>query len=257
MKNIVVNGANGKMGKEVVNLILGKKNTELVGVCDKKGVGREIKSTNLKIRDNLSHILNEKDVDIVIDFTTPIAVMDNIRTVLNYKTNMIIGTTGITEKNLDEIKKIIANNKIIIAPNFAIGAVLMMKFSKKAAKYMDDAEIIELHHDQKIDSPSGTSLRTAELISENLTKSKNISNKQNYTESLSGVRGGKKNNINIHSVRLKGLVAHQKVIFGNEGQTLTIKHDSFDRSSFMPGVAMAIDKIDEVTGLVYGLENII
>ena len=144
---------------------------------------------------------------------------------------------------------------IIIAPNFAIGAVLMMEFSKKAAKYMDDVEIIELHHDQKIDSPSGTSIRTAELINENFTK--NADDKKNYIESLSGARGAQKNGVNIHSIRLKGLVAHQEVIFGAEGQSLSIKHDSYDRSSFMPGVAMAIDKIDQVSNLVYGLENIL
>ena len=255
MKNIVVNGANGKMGKKVVDLILNKKTAKLVGVCDKKNIGKKISSTNLKIQGQLSEILVKNNVDIVIDFTTPNSVMSNIRTVLKQNSNMIVGTTGITKNNLVEIKDLIGNNKMIIAPNFALGAVLMMEFSKKAANYMENVEIIELHHDQKIDSPSGTSLRTAELISENLSKNKN--NKQNYKESLSGVRGGQKENINIHSVRLKGLVAHQEVIFGTEGQTLTIKHDSFDRSSFMPGVSMAIDKIDEINGLVYGLENIL
>ncbi|MGM0438205.1 MAG: 4-hydroxy-tetrahydrodipicolinate reductase [Bacillota bacterium] len=255
MKKVVVNGANGKMGKRVVDLILNKENTELVGVCDKKGIDKKIKSTNLKIKNNLSQILDKKEIDVVIDFTTPASVMDNIRIVLNNNINMIVGTTGITKDNLDEIKNIVDNTKIIIAPNFALGAVLMMKFSKKAAKYMDDVEIIELHHDQKIDSPSGTSIRTAELISENLEKSKNT--KQNYIESLTGARGAQKEDINIHSVRLKGLVAHQEVIFGTEGQTLKIKHDSYDRSSFMPGVSMAIDKINEIKGLVYGLENIL
>lgn len=255
MKKVVVNGANGKMGKRVVDLILNKKNTKLVGVCDKKGIDKKIKSTNLKIKNNLSQILDKKGIEVVIDFTTPDSVMDNIRSVLNNNINMIVGTTGITKDNLDEIKNIVDNNKIIIAPNFALGAVLMMEFSKKAAKYMDDVEIIELHHDQKIDSPSGTSIRTAELISENLKKSKNT--KQNYIESLTGARGAQKEDINIHSVRLKGLVAHQEVIFGTEGQTLKIKHDSYDRSSFMPGVSMAIDKINEVEGLVYGLENIL
>lgn len=255
MKKIVVNGANGKMGKKVVDLILNKDNTELVGVCDKKGLGKKIDSSDLIIKDNLAQILKEKNVDLVIDFTTPDSVMNNIRIVLDKNVNMIVGTTGITNENLAEVRKIIGNNKIIIAPNFAIGAVLMMEFSQKAAKYMDDAEIIELHHDQKIDSPSGTSIRTAELINENFAKNKE--DRKDYIESLSGARGAKKDRINIHSVRLKGLVAHQQVIFGAEGQSLTIKHDSYDRSSFMPGVALAIDKIDQVSGLVYGLENIL
>jgi len=255
MKKIVVNGANGKMGKRVVDLILNKSNTKLVGVCDKKGLGKKINSGDLIIKDNLAQILAEKDIDLVIDFTTPDSVMDNIKIVLDKNTNMIVGTTGITDKNLTEIRKIIGKNKMIIAPNFAIGAVLMMEFSKKAAKYMDDVEIIELHHDKKIDSPSGTSIRTAELINENFTK--NADDKKNYIESLSGARGAQKNGVNIHSIRLKGLVAHQEVIFGAEGQSLSIKHDSYDRSSFMPGVAMAIDKIDQVSNLVYGLENIL
>jgi len=255
MKSVVVNGADGKMGKEVVNLILSKANSELVGVCDKKGVGKKIESTDLKIKDNLADILDNKEVDVVIDFTTPDSVMDNIRKVINKNINMIVGTTGITEDNLAEIKNILGNNKIIIAPNFALGAVLMMEFSKKAAKYMEDVEIIELHHDNKIDSPSGTSIRTAELISQNLNNQEN--DKQDYIENLPGARGASKDNINIHSVRLKGLLAHQQVIFGTEGQTLTLKHDSFDRSSFMPGVAMAVDKIDKVNGLVHGLENIL
>lgn len=255
MKRIVVNGANGKMGKKVVDLILNKKDTNLVGVCDKKEIGKKIKSGNLEIKGDLEKLLVEKNADLVIDFTTPDAVMDNIKIVLDKNTNMIVGTTGISNDNLEEIKTLVGDNNIIIAPNFALGAVLMMEFSKKAAKYMEDVEIIELHHDQKIDSPSGTSIRTAELISENLNK--DIDKKQDYIESLSGARGAKKDKVNIHSVRLKGLVAHQEVIFGTEGQSLSLKHDSYNRSSFMPGVAMAIDKIDQVKGLVYGLENIL
>ena len=271
MKKIIVNGANGRMRKEVLKMILEKNELVLVGACDKKNINKKIKDIvnfsnkdeindeieDLIISKNLSDLLEKTDVDIVVDFTTPNSVMENIRTTLEKGTNMIVGTTGITESDLEEIKELVEkyNAKIIIAPNFSIGAVLMMQFSQIAADYMDDAEIIELHHDQKIDSPSGTSLRTAELINDNI-KNK-AKNKKEYLEKIPGVRGGSKENINIHSIRLKGLVAHQEVIFSADGQSLKIKHDSYNRSSFMPGVALAIDKIEDIDGLVYGLEKLI
>ncbi|MGM0409596.1 MAG: 4-hydroxy-tetrahydrodipicolinate reductase [Bacillota bacterium] len=254
---VVVNGANGRMGQEVLKLIKNKDNTKLVGTCDKVGVGnppKSLKNSNLIVKDNLKEILNKKEVDLVIDFTTPNSVMDNIRIVLNNNINMIVGTTGITESDLKEIKKIVGKNKIIIAPNFAIGAVLMMELSKKAAKYLDDVEIIESHHNKKIDSPSGTAIKTAEGIAKNLNNNRK---EKDYIESIKGVRGGKKDNISIHSIRLKGLVAHQKVIFGAKGQSLTIRHDSFNRESFMPGVEMAIDNLKNIDGLVYGLEKLL
>jgi len=168
---------------------------------------------------------------------------------------MIVGTTGIIEADLKEIQvmSIKSDANILIVPNFAIGAVLMMKFAKQAAKYMESVEIIELHHDRKIDAPSGTSLRTADLINKNVDK-KFIS--QQKIEKLEGVRGGVKGGIHIHSIRLPGLIAHQEVLFGGKGQTLKIRHDSYDRTSFMPGIKLALEKIDKIDNLVIGLENI-
>jgi 4-hydroxy-tetrahydrodipicolinate reductase len=158
--------------------------------------------------------------------------MSNVKTILAAKVHAVVGTTGLTSQNLEEIKLLCAENKVncLVAPNFAIGAVLMMRFAKEAIKHMPQAEIIEFHHETKADKPSGTALKTAQLM-------------------------GKE--VPIHSVRLPGLVAHQEVIFGGLGQTLTLRHDSISRESFMPGVVMAIRKIAGVRGLVYGLENLL
>jgi 4-hydroxy-tetrahydrodipicolinate reductase len=261
-KKVMVSGACGKMGQEVVKTIVEDQNNDLVGVVDVKNVGQDIyeiiglaQEKQCLIENNLEKAIKKTNPDVIIDFTSPKVVMDNIKTGLNNQVHMIVGTTGITETDQKTINKLTKKNKVnaLIVPNFAIGAVLLMKFSAEAAKYMDDVEIIELHHNQKIDAPSGTSLKTAELINNN-----NDFNKYNIEEieKLEGARGGTKNGIHIHSVRLPGLVAHQEVIFGGEGQSLTLRHDSFDRKSFMPGVRMALDKIDIISGMIYGLEKI-
>jgi len=260
-KKVVVNGACGRMGKEVVKTVINDTKDELVGVYDKKNVGENIKSiigieqgNKCIIKDDLNQVIKNSDPDVIIDFTTPEIIMENIKTGLTNCVHMIVGTTGITDTDLEEIKELTLKNQVnaLIVPNFALGAVLLMKFCTEAAKYMEDAEIIELHHDQKIDAPSGTAIKTAELINQNRNQEK----KQKQIEKIAGARGENKNGIHIHSVRLPGLVAHQEVIFGGEGQALTIRHDSYNRKSFMPGVKMALDKITEIDGLVYGLEKI-
>ena len=262
MKRIVVSGALGKMGQEVVKLVDRREDFKLVGAVDVDKVGENIKDVlgleqaNAEISGDLSQTLQQIDVDTVVDFTTPQVIMDNIRVVCEAGVDMVVGTTGITETDLNEIEKLTSknNNKAIVAPNFAIGAILMMEFSKKAAKFLDDVEIIEQHHDGKLDAPSGTAIKTAELIQENLSGEEK---EQEEIEKLAGARGAEKDGINIHSVRLPGLVAHQEVLFGGEGQTLKLRHDSINRRSFMPGVALAINKLDEINGVVYGLENLI
>ncbi|RJQ31050.1 MAG: 4-hydroxy-tetrahydrodipicolinate reductase [Actinobacteria bacterium] len=220
MIKVAVFGAAGKMGSEVVKAITTDSELELVASVD--------------INDNANEAL--KKVDVAVDFTHPSVVMENINRAIGAGVHYVVGTTGITQENLDSIKQSLEGKEVgvFIAPNFAIGAVLMMELSKKAAAYLSDLEIIELHHNQKIDAPSGTSLKTA-------------------TE-LKKIVG---NDIPIHSVRLPGLVAHQEVIFGGLGQTLTIRHDSIDRNSFMPGVVMAIKAVSNKKGLTYGLENIL
>jgi 4-hydroxy-tetrahydrodipicolinate reductase len=168
----------------------------------------------------------------------------------------VIGTTGFSNEDLERLTELAQekNTGAIIAPNFAIGAILMMKFSQMAAKYLPDVEIIEKHHDQKLDAPSGTALKTAQLITE--VREEKRQGHPDEKEDLEGARGAELQGIRIHSVRLPGLVAHQEVMFGGEGQLLTIRHDSMNRASFMPGVKMAVESVMNIEGLVYGLENI-
>lgn len=262
---VIVNGAAGKMGKEAVKAICNDKELELVGAVDLKEVGVDagtvagIGIVGVQISDNLANIIKATKADVVVDLTHPSAVMENAKTILSNSANAVIGTTGVTEENLNEMKSLCAKHKVnaIVAPNFAIGAVLMMKFSKAAAKYMPNVEIIELHHDQKADAPSGTAIKTAEMILTEQAKKELPKGKIKEVEKIDGVRGGNMEGIHIHSVRLPGLVAHQQVIFGGVGQTLTIRHDSISRESFMPGVILCIKKAAEVKGLVYGLDNLL
>jgi len=222
--NVLVNGAKGKMGSEVVKAI-GRENDMAV-----------ISQTDLG--DNLTEALNKNHPEVVVEFTQPSVVMSNLRVILGAGVNAVVGTTGITRDDLVEIEKLCEKNKVncLIAPNFAIGAVLMMKFAKEAAKHMHHAEIIELHHNQKLDKPSGTALKTAQMMKESM---------------------GEGAEIPIHSVRLPGFVANQEVMFGGLGQVLTIKHETTSRECFMPGVILSIRKIKQLRGLVYGLENIL
>jgi len=215
---VIVNGAKGKMGQETVKAVQKESDLELVAQTD--------------LGDDLAKNIRETQAEVVIDFTVPKTVMENIRMILNNGAHAVVGTTGISEDHLAEIKSLCDRNKLncLVAPNFAIGAVLMMRFAKEAVKHLPNAEIIEYHHETKVDKPSGTAVKTAHLM-------------------------GKQ--IPIHSVRLPGLVAHQEVIFGGLGQTLTIRHDSISRDSFMPGVILAVRKIKELKGLVYGLEHLL
>jgi 4-hydroxy-tetrahydrodipicolinate reductase len=193
----------------------------------------------------------------MVDFTRPDVVFQNAKTALELKVAPVVGTTGLTAEQKEELKKISeANNTpIFIAPNFAIGAVLMMLMSKQAAKYLPNVEIIELHHDKKLDAPSGTAVQTAEMIRE-VRKSM----KQGHPdekEKLEGARGAEIDGMRIHSVRLPGFVAHQQVIFGGLGETLTIRHDSMDRASFMPGVVLACKKVLNLKGMTVGLDKLL
>lgn len=262
---VIVNGAAGKMGKEAIKAISQEKDMELVGAVDLKEVGVDagtvagIGIIGVQISDNLADLIKATKTDVVVDLTHPSAVMENAKIILKNSANAVIGTTGVTEENLAEIKALCTKNKVnaIVAPNFAIGAVLMMKFSKVAAKYMPQVEIIELHHDQKADAPSGTAIKTAEMILAEQAKKEQTGEKVKEIEKIDGVRGGNLEGIHIHSVRLPGLVAHQEVLFGGVGQTLKIRHDSISRESFMPGILLCIRKVKEVKGLVYGLDNLL
>ncbi|MGI6096714.1 MAG: 4-hydroxy-tetrahydrodipicolinate reductase [Dethiobacteria bacterium] len=262
---VAVSGACGNMGQEVCRTILDEEGMQLVAAIDLKNSGEDIgeilggEKIGVHITSDLAVALQENTVDVLVDFTSPLSVFANIKTALKNRVRLVVGTTGLTEVELEQASEWVKEYETaaIIAPNFTLGAVLMTEFAAKAARFFPDVEIIELHHDQKIDAPSGTALKTAERISENHSCSK-AGSKVQEVEKLTGARGGRKNGIRIHSVRLPGLVAHQEVIFGGIGQTLTIRHDSLSRKSFMPGVILAIRRVVELDNtLVYGLEKLL
>ncbi len=196
--------------------------------------------------------------EVVIDFTHPDAVMDNLEFLIGNGIHAVVGTTGFTDSRLDQVRSWLIDNPttgVLIAPNFAIGAVLSMHFAQKAAPYFESAEVIELHHPQKADAPSGTATRTAKLIAE--ARKGLPSNPDATSTGLPGARGADVDGIPVHSIRLTGLVAHQEVLFGTMGETLTIRHDSLDRTSFVPGVLLAVRQIARRPGLTVGLEPLL
>ncbi len=247
MIKVAVCGANGKMGKEVVNAVNNAEDMELVAKIDIfEGEFTTIEEAH-----------NSKEIDVLIDFTQPNSIYNNAKYCLSNKINIVIGTTGLKDEQIEELKQMSESNKTacFIAPNFSTGAVLMMMFSKMAAKYFDNAEIIELHHNQKKDAPSGTAVKTAAMMAEN----NNDFTKGNCpeTETIKGARGANSyNNIHIHSVRMPGYIASQEVILGASGQILTIRHDSMNRECYMAGVLLATRYAVENKNFVYGLDNI-
>lgn len=255
---VVVSGAGGRMGRETINAVLeAGPEFALVGAADPAFAGNSISEvvggdSPVMIEKDLDSVLIEAGVDVAVIFTVPDAAMNNIRSTMKAGAVPVIGTTGITPENLDEIKGLAVQHGVgaIIAPNFAIGAVLMMKLASEVAKHMPAAEIIELHHDKKLDAPSGTAIKTADMIAASRGASPS-------PEEAVPARGGDFHGVRIHSVRLPGLVAHQEVIFGGPGQTLRIRHDSYDRKSFMPGVLMAVRKAFGLKDVIYGLEHIL
>lgn len=258
--NIVLAGPRGKMGTEAIKMIESNSEFKLIGFIDRK------RNTNNDISNNIMHNLPvfydagecflELKPDVLIDLTVPEAGFNHTKIALNHSVRAVVGTSGFSAEQIEELSSIAKKNDTgcIIAPNFAIGAVLMMLFSKLAAKYFADVEIIEKHHDNKIDAPSGTAVKTVEMIKE-VRKPKNQGNAEEY-ETITGARGGDVEGMKIHSVRLPGLVAHQEVIFGGKSELLTIKHDSFHRESFMSGLKLAVDKVIEINELIYGLESV-
>ncbi|GAB6274701.1 MAG: 4-hydroxy-tetrahydrodipicolinate reductase [Peptococcaceae bacterium] len=252
------------MGREVLRTVWQAEDMLLTGAVDVRGEGQDAGSLfgsgkiGILLVSELEQVLQETRPDVMVDFTTPAAVLTNIKTALKNKVCPVVGTTGISKKDIPEINELAKREKLgcIIAPNFALGALLMMHLAAQAAKYFPQVEIIEMHHHQKLDAPSGTALKTAEIIQEHKSNFKPELNQE--IENLPGSRGGLfDGSTRIHSVRLPGLVAHQEVIFGGPGQVLTIRHDSFSRESFMPGVLMAIRQVIHLEGVLYGLENVL
>jgi 4-hydroxy-tetrahydrodipicolinate reductase len=203
-------------------------------------------------------LLTDSQTDVVIDFTHPDVVMDNLKFLIDNGIHAVVGTTGFTDERLARVKEWLADRPevaILIAPNFAIGAVLSMHFAKQAARFFESAEVIELHHPQKADAPSGTAARTARLIAE--ARKDLPPNPDATSTGLEGARGADVDGIPVHSIRLAGLVAHQEVLFGTRGETLTIRHDSLDRTSFVPGVLLAVRRVQERPGLTVGIEPLL
>jgi 4-hydroxy-tetrahydrodipicolinate reductase len=231
------------MGAEVVKAVTEAKDLELVAALD--------------LGDSLDQLVSS-GAQVVVDFTTPDSVMANLEFLISNGISAVVGTTGFDDSRVAKVKALsTANPKVgvLIAPNFAIGAVLMMEFATKAAKYFESAEIIELHHPNKVDAPSGTASRTAELMTQ-ARKDAGLGAMPDATNSgIAAARGGNVGDIPVHSIRLRGLVAHQEVLLGGLGETLTIRHDSLDRAGFMPGVLLGVRKVVSNPGLTFGLDK--
>lgn len=240
---VLVNGAKGRMGIQTVDAILGDPRTELVGQTD--------------MGDNLALAIGEAKAHVVVDFTHPSCAFINAEIILTAGAHPVIGTTGFTTEQIASLQKQAQGlgRGGVVAPNFAIGAVLMMRFAAEAARHLPHVEIIELHHDGKADAPSGTAIKTAELIA--AARPEAPPPLVESRELAPGARGARAWSVPIHSVRLPGHVAHQEVILGGLGETLRIRHDSISRESFMPGVLLAINKVPNLDRLYYGLEHLL
>lgn len=240
---VLVNGAFGRMGQMVVKAISAAKGLEMVGQT-----GREY---------DLAKSIKDSGAEVVVDFTHPSSVAKNLDIIIESGVHPVIGTTGLTMDLINSFQEKCKALKLggLIAPNFSMGAVLMMKYAREIVKYMPNVEIIEMHHENKADSPSGTALRSAEIMAQS-TSVLNPAAKA-CIETIKGARGALHHGIPIHAVRLPGYLAHEQIIFGSKGETLTLRHDSMDRECFMPGVCLACEKVVGLDRLVYGLEEIL
>ena len=270
---VIVNGAAGKMGREVIKAVAEASGLTLMGAIDTtpehqgKDAGElaglseplEVPITN-QLEPMLGYVAGERQMQpgVLVDFTHPDAVYNNIRSAIAYGIRPVVGTTGLSPAQLEELADFAekASTGCLVIPNFSIGMVLLQEAALRASQYFDHVEIIELHHNQKADAHSGTAIQTAQLLGE-LGKTFNTAIVEE-TEKIAGARGSLADEgIRIHSVRLPGLIAHQEVIFGAAGQIYTLRHDTSDRACYMPGVILAIRKVNQLKSLVYGLEKIL
>lgn len=267
---VVVNGATGKMGREIIKAVSQSSDMNLIGAIARNpkylgedigeviGCGAlEVPVTN-EYEPMMAMLSQEKELGVVVDVTHPDAVYNNVRSAIAYGVRPVVGTTGLSVAQIQELAEFAdkASTGCLIAPNFSIGVVLMQQAAIQASQYFDHVEIIELHHNQKADAPSGTAVQTAQMLAE-MGKTYNEP-LVHETEKISGARGAQADEgIRIHSIRLPGLVAHQEIIFGAAGQIYTLRHDATDRTCYMPGVLLSIRKVLSLKSLVYGLEKII
>lgn len=242
MTKVGVLGARGKVGAAICEAVREAEDMELVAEVDQG--------------DSLD-LLTQSGAEVVVDFTHPDVVMDNLKFCVTNGIHAVVGTTGFTDERLDTVREWLEKSPttgVLVAPNFAIGAILMMRFAVQAAKYFPSAEIIELHHPGKADAPSGTAHRTAALMGEARAAAQMAPAPDATSTELDGARGADVDGVRVHSVRLTGLVAHQEVLLGTQGETLTIRHDSLDRSSFSPGVLLGVRQVGTAPGLTVGLD---
>ncbi len=245
-------GAGGRMGSTVCETVAADPALELVAAVDPMHEGEAVAGVSIA---GTPRALADAHAQVAVDFTAPEAAMGNLRWCAMHEVHAVVGTTGLSDSDLDELRHLFAASNCVVAPNFAIGAVLMMRFSELAAPFFETAEIIEMHHNQKVDAPSGTAMMTARRMAD---ASSEWSADPTRVEIAPGARGGLgPGDIHVHSVRLRGLVAHQEVLLGTTGQSLTIRHDSYDRSSFMPGVVIAVKAIADRPGLTVGLDALL
>lgn len=260
---VIVAGAGGRMGKEVVKLVLGDEELQLAAAVDRSSAGTDagvlvgLQEAGVTVKEDLETALASASADVLVDFTTPQSAYANTALAIKYGVRPVIGTTGFTPEQIEELDKQCQEQGIggLIAPNFSIGAILMMKFAAQASKYFPHLEIIEYHGDQKLDAPSGTAVKTAEMIA--AVREELRQGNPQEEETIEGARGAYYNGFRIHSVRLPGVFAQEEVVFGGFGQTLKIRHDSYERAGYMPGVKVGIQKVLEYTGMIYGFEHFI
>ncbi len=236
-------GSQGRMGAEVVRAVEAAPDLELVAAID---------------RDDPLTALTDAGCEVVVEFTHPGAVMANLEFLIRHGIHAVVGTTGFDDERLDTVRSWLAHSPgtgVIVAPNYGLGAVLMMRFAAQASRFFESVEIVELHHPGKADAPSGTARHTAHLVAEARASAGVAPAPDATVESLEGARGSDVEGIPVHSVRLRGLVAHQEVLLGGPGETLTIRHDSLDRASFMPGVLLAVRTVGDRPGLTVGLDS--
>lgn len=251
-------GAGGRMGSTVCAAVAADPGLDLVAAVDPHHAGldlRQVTGVDLPFQvDSSSDSFERAQVDVVVDFTQLGPARENLAWLAAHGIHAVVGTTGFTDEDYASFEAAFTSSNCVIAPNFAIGAVLLMRFAELAAPFFETAEIIELHHEQKIDAPSGTALHTAERI---VAASSEWTPDPTTNEILPGARGGSFEGVRVHAVRMRGMVAHEEVLLGTTGQTLSIRHDSYDRSSFMPGVVLAVKRVCDLPGVTVGLDPLL
>lgn len=268
MIRVALAGATGKMGREVVKTLQETDGMQLVAATGRRGVGEDVGTlvglppVGVALSSDLRAALQQADASVLVDFTAPDQVMENVTAALELGLHCVVGTTGVSNRDWQELDQVARPRGlgVLVVPNFSIGAVLMMRFAREAARHLPHVEIVELHHDQKKDAPSGTALMTAQLLTDTIAEKlgQGVEDGAGATaHEEEPARGMGLGPVRIHSVRLPGLVAHQEVLLGGPGQVLTLRHDAFNRQCFMPGVVLAIRRVSQLPGVTIGLESLL